>query len=314
MLMLVQLGLSLVVGLSVLALIIGVRAFLAPAEEDAHRQEILQVTSASGAPLTLRELEMGDSRYERVIKPIGQFLLRWLGRLAPQQNVEALERKLDTAGLLSSLSAMDFLGVKLVCGFILSALIGLPMYFLGSNISVSIRIGLTLGIGLVGFGLPTYWLSAKITARQADILKGLPDAIDMMTICVKAGLGMSGAIQRVCDYWDNPLVEEFTRVITETRLGRTRIDALESMAKRTGVEEVISFVMALTMAERLGANISQVLTIQAKQMRIARRQKAEKLAREAAIKMLFPLVFLIFPAIFAVILGPAVPMLMETFS
>ena len=168
--------------------------------------------------------------------------------------------------------------------------------------------------GLAGFMIPNYWLIKRIAARKHEILKSLPDALDMMVICVDAGMGLSGAMQRICDNWNNALVEEFARVLTETKLGRSRPDSLEAMAHRTGVKEMISFVMALTMAERLGASIAQVLHVQAEQMRIARRQRAEQLAREASIKMLFPLVFLIFPAMFAVILGPAVPQLLETFG
>jgi tight adherence protein C len=136
----------------------------------------------------------------------------------------------------------------------------------------------------------------------------------MMSICVNAGLGLQGAMQSVCENWDNALVEEFTRVLAEIRLGRGALEAMESMGKRTGVREMISFVMSLTLAHKLGVSIATVLPIQAEQMRIARRQKAEETARQASIKMLFPLVFLIFPAMFAVILGPAVPQLLETLS
>jgi tight adherence protein C len=172
---------------------------------------------------------------------------------------------------------------------------------------------LSLFSGLVGFGLPNYWLSAQVKRRQIKILKALPDALDMLNICVRAGLGFTGAMQRFCDNWNNDLSEEFGRVITEVSLGKSRIEALEGMSRRTGVDEVISFVMAVSIAEKLGASIAQVLHIQAQQMRIARSQRAEKLAREASIKMLFPLVFLIFPAMFAVILGPTIPLLLETF-
>jgi tight adherence protein C len=165
---------------------------------------------------------------------------------------------------------------------------------------------------MLGFMLPDLWLSGRASARQHDILRALPDALDMMTICVDAGLGLQGAMQTVCENWDNALVDEFTRVQAEVKLGRSAMDALDSMSKRTGVKEVMSFVMSITLAYKLGVSIANVLHIQAEQMRIARRQKAEETARQAAIKMLFPLVFLVFPAMFAVILGPAVPQLLET--
>jgi tight adherence protein C len=307
-----QLFLSLVVGLSVWALVTAIRSFVASEGAGDRLQEFLQ--TGMGPPPTLRQLEMHASFYERAVKPTGTALLRLLGRLAPQRNVVELQRKLDSAGNPGDLSVMDLLGIKIVSGLILGVLIVLVMRLFRGDISLLIAGGFGLLAGLLGFGTPNYWLSSQISKRQSEILKALPDALDMLTICVRAGLGLSGAMQKVCENWDNALADEFARVLTETRLGRSRAEALETMAKRTGVDEVLSFVMALTMAEKMGANISQVLTVQAKQMRIARRQRAEKLAREASIKMLFPLVFLVFPAMFAVILGPAVPILIETFT
>jgi tight adherence protein C len=158
------------------------------------------------------------------------------------------------------------------------------------------------------------WLSSRIGARQTEVLRALPDALDMMSICVSAGVGLQGAMQTVCENWDNPLVDEFTRVLAEIRLGRGAMESLESMGQRTRVKEMMSFATSLSMAQNMGISIAKVLPIQAEQMRIARRQKAEETARQASIKMLFPLVFLIFPAMFAVILGPAVPQLLETMS
>ncbi len=136
----------------------------------------------------------------------------------------------------------------------------------------------------------------------------------MLTICVGAGLGLTGAIQRVAEAWDNALCEEFDRLLTEVKLGRTNIQALQDMAERTDVDELRSFVMAITLTLELGTSVAHILLVQAEQMRIFRRQKAEEAARQAAIKMLFPLVFLIFPALFAVLLGPAIPLILETFG
>ncbi|MDX1520899.1 MAG: type II secretion system F family protein [Anaerolineae bacterium] len=304
-----QLLLSLIIGLSVLAFIMGARAWLVPQGTFEDRlQNILEIQPGE----SLRNLEMQASFSERMIRPLGANLLNWLGKLAPQKNMEALDRKLESAGRPAKLTIHTFLGLKVFCGLLSAGVTFLLIYLIRSNPSFFILFGISGALGFVGYWLPTYWLLKRISNRQSDILKALPDALDMMVIAVDAGLGLSGAIQRICDNWDNALVDEFNRVLKETQVGRSRIDALESMGVRTGVKEVISFVMALTMAEKTGANIGQVLHIQAEQMRIARRQRAEQLAREAAIKMLFPLVFLIFPAMFAVILGPAVPQLLET--
>jgi len=309
----IQLILSLVVGISVLALFTGFRTLITSSNESDERlQELLQ--TASGAAPTLRQLEMRASFYQRAIRPIVDGLLQGLGQLAPQSNIDKLHRKLETAGFPGNLGVVDFLGLKILSGLLMGAFMLLLIYLARPEMFFIFKVGFSLLLAVMGFLVPNYWLLSRISARQSEILKALPDALDMMTIAVDAGLGLSGAMQRICDNWDNALVDEFVRVLAETRLGRSRSESLEQMGQRTGVKEVISFVTALTMAERLGANIANVLHIQAEQMRIARRQKAEQLAREAAIKMLFPLVFLIFPAMFAVILGPAVPQLLETFG
>jgi tight adherence protein C len=302
-----QFLISLIIGFSVLTLVLGIRALVTPAGSNTRMQQLINASE----PVTLRELEMGASFFERAIKPLSTTLLRLLGRLAPQSNVQELHRKLETAGFPANLSVADFLGIKILASLFLGTGMALLGYMFRSD-SLLLVAGAGLVFGLAGFLLPNFWLSRRVTARQTEIRKALPDALDMMTSCVDGGLGLSGARQRVCDNWDSALVEEFTRVLTETRLGRSRIEAMENMAKRTAVKEVISFIGALVLADKLGANIANVLHIQAEQMRIARRQRAEQLAREAGIKMLFPLVFLIFPAMFAVILGPAVPQLLET--
>jgi tight adherence protein C len=303
-----QLLLSLVIGLSVLAVVNGVRTMVLPAESADRMQQFLDATS--DASFSLRELEMRDSFYQRAIQPMAMALLQGLGRLAPQRNIEELHRKLETAGFPGNLNVVDFLGLKILCGVILGAAFALVLLLKAS--SPVIGLGLGLLFGFLGFMLPNYWLSVRVSARQSEILRALPDALDMMTICVDAGLGLQGAMQIVCENWENALVAEFTRVLAEIKLGRSAWEAMESMGKRTGVKEVISFVMAITLAHKLGVRIANVLHIQAEQMRVARRQKAEEAARQAAIKMLFPLVFLVFPAMFAVILGPAIPQLMET--
>ena len=307
----IQLLLSLVVGLSVLALFIGARALATTSSESADRiQQLLEGTG--GVAPTLHELEMRASFYQRVIQPLFNGSLQRLGQLAPQRNLEALQKKIETAGYPANLSVIDFLGLKILGGVLLGFLVGLLIRLGRPDLSWLVVAGGGLIFSFVGFMLPNVWLSRRASTRQNEIRKSLPDALDMMTICVRAGLGLSGAMQHVADAWDNALCEEFTRVITEVKLGRTRIEALESMAKRTNVDEVRSFVAAIVLATNLGVSISQVLLTQAEQMRVLRRQKAEEAAREASIKMLFPLVFLIFPAMFAVILGPAVPLLLET--
>jgi tight adherence protein C len=306
-----QLFISLLVGLSVLALIAGVRAVVTPSDSEDRLQQLLATTP--GASMSLRDLEMRASFYERAVRPLFGVLLQRLGRLAPQRNIEELHKKLETAGLVPKLNVVDFLGLKILCG-VLFGILSAALQLVSRSDSLILVIGLSFLFGVLGFALPNFWLSTRISARKTEILRALPDALDMMSICVNAGVGLQGAMQTVCENWDNSLVEEFTRVLAEIRLGRGTMESLESMGKRTRVKEMMSFVTSLSMAQKMGVSIAKVLPIQAEQMRIARRQKAEETARQASIKMLFPLVFLIFPAMFAVILGPAVPQLLETMT
>jgi tight adherence protein C len=165
---------------------------------------------------------------------------------------------------------------------------------------------------LVGFFYPQVWLNRKISTRQNAILKALPDALDLLTICVEAGLGFDSAMARVNEKWDDPFSVELGRVIRDIQLGVARRNALRDMADRIDVSDVTSFVAAIVQTELLGVSISKVLQIQSEQMRTKRRQRAEEKAHQAPVKMLFPLVFLIFPSIYIVLLGPAVLTVMET--
>jgi tight adherence protein C len=164
----------------------------------------------------------------------------------------------------------------------------------------------------VGFLLPGIWLGRKIKQRKHNVLKSMPDALDLLSISVEAGLGFDLALQRVGDKWDNELSREFRRLVSDTRLGTPRRDAMRMMADRCGVEELSNFVQAIVQAEQLGVSIGKILKVQSEQMRIRRRQRAEELAHQAPVKMLFPMVFLIFPSILVVILGPAIPKLMNS--
>jgi tight adherence protein C len=149
------------------------------------------------------------------------------------------------------------------------------------------------------------FLSSMVRRRQEAIIKKFPDALDLMSICVDAGLTFDGAMSKVDEKWDDPLAREFGRVIQEMQLGKTRRQSLRDMADRIDVADVSSFIAAILQADQLGVSIGKVLRIQSEQMRIRRRQRAEEKAHQAPVKMLFPMVFLIFPSMFIVLLGPA---------
>jgi tight adherence protein C len=153
-----------------------------------------------------------------------------------------------------------------------------------------------------------------VRERQSQIARALPDALDMMSICVDAGLGFEAAIQKVAIQWDNELALEMRRVISEIRVGVTRSEALRHLAERTGVTDIANFVAVLIQADLLGIAIRNVLHTQAEQMRVRRRQRAQEAAQKAPLKMLFPMTLFIFPAMFVVILGPAIPRFLEVFQ
>ena len=166
-------------------------------------------------------------------------------------------------------------------------------------------------VGGLGYFLPLLWLRRRVRRRQHEITRALPDALDMLTIGVEAGLAFESALLKVGERWNNALTREFHRAVAEMRVGTARDLALQRMADRTGVQDLGTFVAVLVQSSQLGVSIAQVLHTQAAQMRVKRRQRAEELARQAGVKMVFPLVFLIFPAMFVVVLGPGIPAMLS---
>jgi len=162
-----------------------------------------------------------------------------------------------------------------------------------------------LGFGILGFFFPQLWLSSKISRRQKGVRRAMPDALDLLTICVEAGLGFDAAMAKVSEKWQTELSLAFARVIQEIQLGKLRREALRDMAERIGISEMSSFVAAVIQSESLGVSLAKVLRIQSDQMRTRRRQLAEEEAHKAPIKMLIPMALLIFPSLMIVLLTPA---------
>jgi tight adherence protein C len=261
------------------------------------------------APLTLEELEMAQPFTKRVLRPMLLRLAGVFSRLSPSKSKEAAELQLELAGKPNNWGATEFFGIRVFVALTLGVLM-----FLLSLLSTGFVMGLALAAGglLIGFILPILWLRSKIRSRQTEIIKSLPDALDLLTIAVEAGMGFDGAMQKLGDKWDNELSKGFNKVVQEMRLGIPRRDALKNMDKTMQVPDVTTFVAAIIQAEQLGVSMAKVLRVQSIQMRIKRRQRAQEMANKATIKMLFPMVFLIFPALFIILLGPAVLILMET--
>jgi tight adherence protein C len=253
--------------------------------------------------------DMRRSFGSRVIMPALHRVLHGLGRLAPQKNMTAVQQMLVRAGEPGGLTALDFVGVRLLAGALLG---GGYLLLAGFGTAPSKALLYCAFLAVLGYLLPGMWMKSRMQARQNAITRALPDALDMLTIGVEAGLAFESALLRVGEKWDNALTREFRRAVGEMRVGTSRETALQRMADRCGVQDLSTFVAVLVQSSQLGVSIAQVLHTQADEMRIKRRQRAEELARQASIKITFPLVFLIFPAMFVVVLGPAVPRLMET--
>ena len=251
------------------------------------------------------------SLLERVVEPVLRRMLQSLGRLSPSKATEELNQRLTLAGRPGKLSATDFLGLR-----ILLAAGGFGLGILAGRLGGSPQLGLLAPIFgvLVGYQAPFYWLRSRIRSRKDLIQRALPDALDMLTICVEAGLAFESSMQRVSSQWKGPLSDEFARVVAEIRLGVPRPQALRRFSGRCGVDDVTSFVAVLVQADSMGTSVSQVLHSQSEQMRVLRRQRAEEKANKAPIKIIMAMLMFIFPALFVIILGPAVPRIIEAFS
>lgn len=268
-------------------------------------------TLTRNAPADVREMKLRQPWSERVLKPLLQQLYHMGRYLTPSRSISQLQQSLIVAGLPGGLTVTDFLGLR----FLAAASLGGLFFALMATRRPPLQAVLFAGVAfLIGLYLPNLWLSSKVSARQKAIARALPDTLDMMSICVDAGLGFEAAIQKVAYQSNNELALELRRVISEIRVGVSRGDALRHLAERTQVPDVASFVAVLVQADRLGIAIRNVLTTQSVQMRIQRRQRAEEEAGKAPIKMMIPLALFIFPSMFAVILGPAVPKLVEAFA
>jgi len=262
--------------------------------------------------MTLEQIELSEPFSERVIKPMLRAVANVFARLTPRRNMEAIQHNLDLAGNPHGWSPTEFTGLRLASALVCAGL-GLGLTFLG-RAALRNQLFATALAGALGYFLPTIWLTMRINNRKADILRALPDALDLLTISVEAGLGFDAALSKVAEKWDNELSQAFTRVLVEIQMGTLRRKALRTMADRAGVPELTSFAAAIIQADQLGVSLARVLHIQSEQMRIRRRQRAEELANKAPIKMMIPLVFLIFPALFVVLLGPALPSLRSAFG
>jgi tight adherence protein C len=268
--------------------------------------------------ITLEEIELQQPFSDRFLRPALERLGAFLNARVGRDRIISIQNKLALAGRPGNLTVNGFISVKLVLG-LLSGVLGFLFFsfarfsfpFVGGVVGTIL---LAVVVGILGYFFPDLWLRQKVQRRQKEIRLALPNALDLLTISVEAGLGFDAALARVTEKYKNALSEEFTQVLNEVRLGRPRLEALDDMGRRVGVEELHSFIQALIQSEQLGVGIAKVLRIQSEEMRRKRRQRAEQLAAQASLKMLFPMLIFIFPTIFIVLMGPAVLIVLHSFS
>lgn len=310
-------GIVIVIIVVIVLVVVGLRS---PGETD-PLQTRLAAYSTRERPVTLEEIELSQPFTERILVPIIRQLGQFAARFTPQASLESVKHQLDLAGNPKGIlfrDASTFWAVRIIAcvglgGLILFVtMIAPPASALSIKSSAVKALGFSLGGAVLGFFMPVMLLKSKITRRQDEVLKAMPDALDLLTVCVEAGLGFDQAMSKVNEKWENELSLAFGRVISEIRLGKLRREALRDMSDRMDIPDVTSFVAAIIQADQLGVSIGKVLRIQSDQMRVKRRQRAEKKAHEAPIKMLIPMAFLIFPSIYIVLLGPAALMLVTS--
>ena len=261
-------------------------------------------------PISLEEIEMSAPFAERIVYPVMDSVSRFVTQFTPAKTLENIRHKLELADNPGNMTPARFLALRFVAMFVLGGLIlGLMII---AKLPVGRRVLFTVVGTALGFFLPALWLGSLIKRRQKAVVRQLPDTLDLLTICVEAGLGFDQAVQKVVDKSANELSRALSRYLQEVALGKMRREALQSTSDRLQVPDVTTFIAAIVQASDLGVSIAKILRIQSEQMRIRRRQRAEQEAHRAPIKMLFPMAFLIFPSIFIVLLGPAILLLLES--
>ena len=257
-----------------------------------------------------RELETARTLGERVVEPTIRRLAAITMRLSPRTRPEAIRGRLIAAGVARTLTPQSYLALKSAAAGT-PLLLGLTLAIAGASMLLALVLALT-GL-VVGFIAPEFFLSSRVRARQEEMRAELPNVLDLLCVSVEAGLGFDQALAKLNERMSGPLVDEFSLVLHEMRVGQSRAAALKNLAERTSVPEIAQFVRALVQADQLGIALSRILRVQSADMRLRRQLAAEEKAMKAPVKMLFPVVLFIFPAMFIVVLGPAALALAKSF-
>ncbi len=267
-------------------------------------QQRIQKLKTTTEVETLEE-QMRKPFGQRVILPLASGIASLGRKLMPEEAVLSTRTKLVMAGLYPGMNEMHFLGVCWLMAFLFMFV----AIFVGSSLA-ELEGASQVIVAVVAFGagmfLPRAMLNDQIRKRQEAILVAFPYTLDLLAVCVEAGLGFDSALGYVMKKCEGPLADEFAKTLNEIRLGKPRVDALIDLGNRIGVEDVRSFITAIVHVNRMGCSITDSLRVQADMVRVKRRHRAQEKVMKMPVKMVFPLVLFIFPALFVVVLGPAV--------
>lgn len=273
--------------------------------DDQVLQSRLDEFNKRGEQVDLEKIELSLPFQERIIYPVARKLGELAVKFTPQNALQSVSRKLELAGNPGRLEPTVFLALQFVAAGVFGVILFLAITLGQTDWPLGQKFLIVIGGVLIGFFFPQIWLTSRVNRRQKEIRKSMPDALDLLTICVEAGLGFDAAMAKVAEKWESELSLAFARVIQEIQLGKIRREALRDMADRIGIPEMTSFVAAVIQSELLGVSMAKVLRIQSDQMRVRRRQAAEEEAHKAPVKMLIPMALLIFPSLIIVLMTPA---------
>ncbi len=300
------------VGLIFLALVVALVSVSGLANEQGGVSRSIAAIEAFGATTEQMGADVEPSFNERILTPLLGRLTRLGRRLTPSDNSERLRRKLDLAGNPPGWTVDRVVALKVLGCFIglLAALIGTAVLGLG----LMPRVVLSVAASLIGYVAVNLWLYQKGSDRSEHMQKDLPDALDLLTISVEAGLGFDAALAQVARNTEGPVSEEFSRVLTEMQIGMGRSQAMRALGERTSLPELRGFANSMVQADAFGIPVGQVLRVQSAEMRIKRRQRAEEKAQKVPVKIMVPLIFCILPTLFISVLGPAAIAIIGTFG
>jgi tight adherence protein C len=294
-----------VVGLLAGVVYYGIRLSRAGSDDIDPVMSRLAEATQRGENVSLEDVELQQPFAERVIIPIIKKVGEISARFTPQKLLQETTLKLELAGNPGRIEAATFLATRFVIAAFFGGGLLLVAVFSQNDWSTGRKFLLVIVFTVIGFFFPQLWLQGRINSRQSEVRKAMPDALDLLTICVEAGLGFDAAMSKVAEKWENELSVMFGRCIREVQLGKTQREALRDMADRIGLPELTSFVAAVIQSQILGVSLAKVLRIQSDQMRVKRRQYAEELAHQAPVKMIIPMTFLTFPTIMLILMIPA---------